>query len=259
MRARSLRSAARTSRWRALALRQRKQVGLICRELGSPHRSVAGGSRDGTGGRDGAPRHHEPVLARRRAPRRQPGGHRGAGLLAASPRRRATLCLADPPMGQRRSVTSSTGASDLHGAEELALARPDFWEATSHQQLNFIQHVYTLLEIRGRAAVVVPDGVLFMKGRRGTGTETVAETVRRAHPAPPPHRVLRRLLRGKAQRPVLREGRGPPRRIAGHPPALGLPRADRTRPSPIPRAPVSTRSSPPTGPGTRPRPAPRHR
>lgn len=84
--------------------------------------------------------------------------------LAVSPRRRATLVLTDPPMGQRRSVTSSTGASDLHGAEDLALARPDFWEATSHQQLNFIQHVYTLLEIGGRAAVVVPDSVLFMKG-----------------------------------------------------------------------------------------------
>ncbi|KOV22241.1 hypothetical protein ADK58_28125 [Streptomyces sp. XY152] len=84
--------------------------------------------------------------------------------LAVSPRRRATLVLTDPPMGQRRSVTSSTGASDLYGAEKLALARPDFWETTSHQQLNFIQHVYTLLEIGGRAAVVVPDGVLFMKG-----------------------------------------------------------------------------------------------
>ncbi|WP_050513189.1 N-6 DNA methylase [Streptomyces sp. JS01] len=84
--------------------------------------------------------------------------------LTVSPRRQATLVLADPPLGQRRWVPPSTGAPDLHGAEELALARPDFWEATSHQQLNFIQHVYTLLEIGGRAAVVVPDGVLFMKG-----------------------------------------------------------------------------------------------
>ncbi|MEU6553654.1 N-6 DNA methylase [Streptomyces sp. NPDC046915] len=84
--------------------------------------------------------------------------------LTVSPRRQATLVLADPPLGQRRWVPPSTGAPDLHGAEELALARPDFWAATSHQQLNFIQHVYTLLEIGGRAAVVVPDGVLFMKG-----------------------------------------------------------------------------------------------
>ncbi|WP_329096909.1 N-6 DNA methylase [Streptomyces sp. NBC_01439] len=84
--------------------------------------------------------------------------------LTVSPRRQATLVLADPPLGQRRWVPPSTGAPDLPGAEELALARPDFWAATSHQQLNFVQHVYTLLEIGGRAAVVVPDGVLFMKG-----------------------------------------------------------------------------------------------
>ncbi|MFG3210385.1 N-6 DNA methylase [Streptomyces tendae] len=84
--------------------------------------------------------------------------------LTVSPRRQATLVLADPPLGQQRWVPPSTGAPNLHGAEELALARPDFWAATGHQQLNFIQHVYTLLEIGGRAAVVVPDGVLFMKG-----------------------------------------------------------------------------------------------
>ncbi|MGX1637071.1 N-6 DNA methylase [Streptomyces albidoflavus] len=85
--------------------------------------------------------------------------------LAVSPgRRRATLVLADPPLGQRRSATPSTGAPDLHDAEALAFARPDFWAATSNQQLNFLQHVYTLLEIGGRAAIVVPDGVLFMTG-----------------------------------------------------------------------------------------------
>lgn len=86
--------------------------------------------------------------------------------LAVRPgRRRATLVLADPPLGQRRSAVPSTGAPGLPSTEEdLAIARPDFWAATSHQQLNFLQHVYTLLEIGGRAAVVVPDGVLFTRG-----------------------------------------------------------------------------------------------
>ncbi|MFD7529383.1 N-6 DNA methylase [Streptomyces sp. NPDC059849] len=85
--------------------------------------------------------------------------------LTVSPgHRRATLVLTDPPLGQRRSTTSSTGAPDLNGAEALAFARPDFWAATNNQQLNFLQHVYTLLEIGGRAAVVVPDGLLFMTG-----------------------------------------------------------------------------------------------
>ncbi|WP_405863152.1 N-6 DNA methylase [Streptomyces sp. NBC_01515] len=85
--------------------------------------------------------------------------------LAVSPGRRATLVLADPPLGQRRSTVPSSGAPGLHDTEEdLSIARPDFWAATGHQQLDFLQHVYTLLEIGGRAAVVVPDGVLFQRG-----------------------------------------------------------------------------------------------
>jgi type I restriction enzyme M protein len=84
--------------------------------------------------------------------------------LAVSPGRRATLVLADPPLGQRRSAVPSTGALGLQDGEDLAFARPDFWAVTSNQQLNFLQHVYTLLEIGGRAAVVVPDGALFTGG-----------------------------------------------------------------------------------------------
>ncbi|WP_159398361.1 N-6 DNA methylase [Streptomyces sp. MJM8645] len=84
--------------------------------------------------------------------------------LAESPGHRATLVLADPPLGQRRSVVPSASTPGLHDAADIAFVRPDFWAATSHQQLNFLQHVYTLLEIGGRAAVVVPDGVLFTGG-----------------------------------------------------------------------------------------------
>ena len=53
----------------------------------------------------------------------------------------------------------------------LAYERQDFWATTSNKQLNFVQHVKTLLEINGRAAVVVPDNVLFEGG--------AGETVRR--------------------------------------------------------------------------------
>ena len=42
--------------------------------------------------------------------------------------------------------------------------RPDFWAATSNKQLNFLQHCRTLLKTQGRAAVVVPDNVLFEGG-----------------------------------------------------------------------------------------------
>ena len=49
--------------------------------------------------------------------------------------------------------------------------RPDFWTTTTNKQLNFVQHVKSLLKINGRAAVVVPDNVLFEGG--------AGETVRR--------------------------------------------------------------------------------
>src|SRR5207342_3794315 len=55
--------------------------------------------------------------------------------------------------------------------EDLIYERQDFWATTSNKQLNFVQHVKTLLKINGRAAVVVPDNVLFEGG--------AGETVRR--------------------------------------------------------------------------------
>jgi type I restriction enzyme M protein len=51
------------------------------------------------------------------------------------------------------------------------VVRDDFWASTSNKQLNFVQHVKTLLAVEGRAAVVVPDNVLFEGG--------AGETVRR--------------------------------------------------------------------------------
>jgi type I restriction enzyme M protein len=49
--------------------------------------------------------------------------------------------------------------------------RSDFWATTSNKQLNFLQHVRSLLKQNGRAAIVVPDNVLFEGG--------AGETVRR--------------------------------------------------------------------------------
>jgi type I restriction enzyme M protein len=53
----------------------------------------------------------------------------------------------------------------------LTYNRQDFSATTSNKQLNFLQHVRTLLAINGRAAIVVPDNVLFEGG--------AGETVRR--------------------------------------------------------------------------------
>ena len=44
----------------------------------------------------------------------------------------------------------------------------DFWAETRNKQLNFVQHVVSLLKARGTAAVVVRDNVLFEGGAGGT-------------------------------------------------------------------------------------------
>jgi type I restriction-modification system DNA methylase subunit len=51
----------------------------------------------------------------------------------------------------------------------------DFWPSTSKceaapaLQLNFLQHVFTILKQHGRAAIVVPDNVLFEVGAGARG------------------------------------------------------------------------------------------
>lgn len=80
------------------------------------------------------------------------------------------MVLTNPPFGRKSSLTfiNSEGKSEK---ETLVVERPDFWATTSNKQLNFLQHVRTLLKNHGRAAVVAPDNVLFEGG--------AGETVRR--------------------------------------------------------------------------------
>ena len=80
------------------------------------------------------------------------------------------LVLTNPPFGRKSSLTfvNTEGESEQ---ETLVVERLDFWATTSNKQLNFLQHVRSLLKIRGRAAIVVPDNVLFEGG--------AGETVRR--------------------------------------------------------------------------------
>ena len=47
--------------------------------------------------------------------------------------------------------------------------REDFKFTTSNKQLNFLQHIMTILEVDGRAGVVLPDNVLFEAGRAAEG------------------------------------------------------------------------------------------
>lgn len=83
--------------------------------------------------------------------------------LAAPPDKRASLVLATPPFGKRSSITVY-GDDGSAAQEAIAYERRDFGVTTTTKQLNFVQHLAYLLEIQGRAAVVVPDNVLFEGG-----------------------------------------------------------------------------------------------
>lgn len=79
--------------------------------------------------------------------------------LAKPPTKQYDLVLANPPFG-RQSTGSVAGQSRRNDPNP----RPDFWVQTSNKQLNFLQHIFTLLKPGGRAAVVLPDNVLFEGG-----------------------------------------------------------------------------------------------
>jgi type I restriction enzyme M protein len=83
--------------------------------------------------------------------------------LAADPGKRFNMVLTNPPFGKKSSVTFVTEEGEVK-RESTTIVRDDFWASTSNKQLNFVQHVKTLLGINGRAAVVVPDNVLFEGG-----------------------------------------------------------------------------------------------
>jgi len=71
--------------------------------------------------------------------------------------------LANPPFGKKSSM-SFTNEEGEQEKDDLTYNRQDFWATTSNKQLNFVQHIRTMLKTTGRAAVVVPDNVLFEGG-----------------------------------------------------------------------------------------------
>ena len=83
--------------------------------------------------------------------------------LTADPGRRWSVVLANPPFGTKSSVTM-IGDDGKKTKDNLEIVRDDFWVTTSNKQLNFVQHIKTIMEIHGRAAVVLPDNVLFEGG-----------------------------------------------------------------------------------------------
>jgi type I restriction enzyme M protein len=90
--------------------------------------------------------------------------------LAAAPSVNYDVVLTNPPFGKRSSTTVINEEGE-EAKEALTYVRDDFWATTSNKQLNFLQHIKSLLKINGRAAIVVPDNVLFEGG--------AGETIRR--------------------------------------------------------------------------------
>lgn len=83
--------------------------------------------------------------------------------LLTDPSYRVDYVLTNPPFGKKSSITF-TNEEGKQEDEELVYNRQDFWTTGSNKQLNFVQHINTILKATGKAAVVVPDNVLFEGG-----------------------------------------------------------------------------------------------
>lgn len=95
-------------------------------------------------------------------------------LIAASPIT-YDYVLANPPFGKKSSQTFTNDEGEQE-KEDLTYNRQDFWATTSNKQLNFVQHIRSMLKTTGVAAVVVPDNVLFEGGAGETVRKKLLET-----------------------------------------------------------------------------------
>lgn len=93
--------------------------------------------------------------------------------LASSPQVQVDVVLTNPPFGIRGAVKEEPGVSESN--DDFEIVRGDFWVRTANKQLNFLQHIYTLLKSGGRAGVVLPDNVLY---ERGAGVSIRRELLR---------------------------------------------------------------------------------
>lgn len=88
---------------------------------------------------------------------------------------RVDYVLTNPPFGKKSSMTFTNEEGEQE-SDALTYNRQDFWATTSNKQLNFVQHIRTLLKSDGKAAVVVPDNVLFEGGAGETVRKKLLET-----------------------------------------------------------------------------------
>lgn len=95
--------------------------------------------------------------------------------LLTDPGYRVDYVLTNPPFGKKSSLTFTNEEGEQE-EEDLVYNRSDFWTTSSNKQLNFIQHINTILKATGKAAVVVPDNVLFEAGAGEIIREKLLET-----------------------------------------------------------------------------------
>ena len=95
--------------------------------------------------------------------------------LVADSGKRFDYVLANPPFGKKSSM-SFTNDEGEQEKDDLTYNRQDFWATTSNKQLNFVQHIRAMLKTTGRAAVVIPDNVLFEGGAGETVRKKLMET-----------------------------------------------------------------------------------
>jgi type I restriction enzyme M protein len=91
--------------------------------------------------------------------------------LLSTPKTTFDYLLANPPFGKKSSMTITNEGGEEE-KDDLIYNRQDFIVTTSNKQLNFLQHIMSMLNTTGKAAVVLPDNVLFEGG--------VGEKVRQA-------------------------------------------------------------------------------
>lgn len=95
--------------------------------------------------------------------------------LLTDPGYRVDYVLTNPPFGKKSSITM-TNEEGEEEEEELVYNRQDFWTTSSNKQLNFVQHINTIMKATGKAAVVVPDNVLFEGGAGETVRQKLLQT-----------------------------------------------------------------------------------
>lgn len=95
--------------------------------------------------------------------------------LLSDPSERFDYVLTNPPFGKKSALTFTNEEGEQE-QEDLVYNRQDFCATTSNKQLNFVQHIRTILKVGGTAAVVLPDNVLFEGGAGETVRKKLLET-----------------------------------------------------------------------------------